>query len=853
MRTRLTYISLLFVTTLAGSLTAPGLELKLAVSDDSGKVRKAGTVTSGLPFARGVLKELSKLSVSTGGKNIPAQFSKLVSWDDGSVRWALLDTQLDLAAGGRTEVVVRDDGKNKMSTSPIVVRDSAAELVISTGGLKLIVSRKKPGLIQSLIVDGQEQVTTAGRGPVIYTLGEARQVQKKVGRKKYTGTEYGPGKEIVALPPSEVVVELAGPLRTVVRLRGKFPGIHNGLLSYTARLSVFAGQKFVKIHFWLENNGAFGYYYGKKDSKPVNKMEWFLFDGMALELGLAGAPKASCQGSEPASSFKLQQVCLQSKAKDKLKWNDQPIYQFKDFQYTIFNGSKLLKKGLRTDGLVELKSSVGSATVAIRNFWENYEKSIELADSRLKLWLWPTEGAWPRPQWYGNIHFYDAQLDAIFKQVQGVVRAHNICGPKIYRLQGGTHKGHEFILDFSGRTAVETHSELAKPLFALASAAYYANSGAAPIIFSPPETRSTDQECNQKLDSWMRMTMSAVDPKSKSGLIAARKDSPWNGGLCTYWYGWMDFGDITNPTGGPSGLTGDWLLVMMLNTMRTGQLGFLRMGSEMARHRIDIDQLWSDRDLPEVNGLQRAAGYSNFHCYRLWRPPGLGSNHLAGTALYYMLTGEPKALETCRRNAEGLKRAWARVAKLKSWKGPQQDMGANIFAIHSYLAMYDLSADKQWLDQALKLFRSNVVSKWKGVGPHLHSRRQVGGQSYTMDDKKYCHGILGLCLLHHYSKDKQVLELLKAGADQDFPENYFDAPLFLADLHAYVALVTGKTNYVDDAIEHWIEASAESKCPPLFLGNKNSTWHKRSVMHLRAGHLLQYYFWKKKGKFSGSK
>ena len=86
---------------------------------------------------------------------------------------------------------------------------------------------------------------------------------------------------------------------------------------------------------------------------------------------------------------------------------------------------------------------------------------------------------------------------------------------------------------------------------------------------------------------------------------------------------------------------------------------------------------------------------------------------------------------------------------------------------------------------------------------------------------------------------------IKAGADKDFPENYFDAPLFLADLHAYVALVTGKSDYADDAVEHWIEASPESKCPPVYVGKKNSIWPGRAVMHLRSGHLLQYYFWKK--------
>jgi exo-rhamnogalacturonan lyase-like protein len=819
--------------------SAAGLEVKLIVRDDARTARKPGTITSGVPFAKGAVKDLAKLSVSSGGTIVPAQFTKLVSWDDGSVRWALLDAQVELPAGGKTELTVRDTGTNKPPAAPVKVADSAAAVTVSTGSLTVVIDKKKPGLIQSITVAGKELVTGAGRGAVLYAAGDPKQVQKKRGRRTYTVTEYGPGKQVPAGPPSEVVVERAGPLRAMVRVRGKFPGVHNGLLTYTARISVFAGQKFVKVHFWLENNGGMGYYFKSKKNKGPGKMEWLLFDGMALEFGLGGAPRAACEGSAASAKFKLLQVCHRNKAKAKLRYNNYLVYQLKDFEYTITGDGKQLKKGVRTDGAVELSGAAGKTTVAIRNFWENYEKAIELADSKLKLWLWPTEGTWPRPGPRFSAGLFDKQLQAAPR-------------PGLYYLQGGTHKGHEFILDFSGRAASESRAELSQPLFALAPAEYYAGTAAAPVLFAPPKTRTGDDECNQKLDAWMRMTLSVVDPQSKSGLVAARKDSPWTSityfGDSAYWYGWMDFGDIAVPGRGPAGLGGDWLLVMMMNAMRTGNIGFLRMGTEMARHRIDIDQLWSDRDPPSVNGLLRAGGFPAFHCYRLYRPPSVRSNHMAGTALYYMLTGEPKALEVCKRNAEGLKRSWAHIAKTRPWAGPQGDMSANAAAIHSYLAMSDLTAEEKWIEEALALFRRNVAPKAKALGPHMHSRQQIRSQGYTKDDIRYCHSIYALCLLQHYSQDKQLLELLKAGAKKDFPENYFDAPLFLADLHAYVALKTGKSDYADDAVEHWIEASSESKCPPVYQGKKNSIWPGRAVMHLRAGHLLQYYFWKKNGK-----
>ncbi|HOX06879.1 MAG TPA: hypothetical protein PK280_10795 [Planctomycetota bacterium] len=826
---------------LAAGGPAAALEVKLTVGDDAKVERKAGTVTSGVPFAKGEVKDLGKLSVSAGGKVVPAQFTKLAPWDDGSVRWALLDCQVDVPAGGKTELVVRDDGRNAAPAAPVKVADGGDEVKLATGALEVVIDKKKPGLLR-VKLDGKEVAGAAGRGIVLHTAGDPKEVEKKVGNRTTKVIEYSGGKEIAAGAPAEVVVEQAGPLRATVAVRGKFPDVHEGLLGYTARISAFAGQKQVKVHLWIENGGAMGYHYGGDKNAPPRtaKMEWLLFDGLALELGLGlGAATASCEGAEGAGKFKVYQTCYWNKDKRKLTYNNYEVFSLKDFEFTVTGDGKELKKGERTDGVVEVKGAAGKLTTAIRGFWENYEKAVELDGDKLRLWLWPTEGQWPRAresQWAG---LFDGELEKAPK-------------PGLYYLPGAVHKGYELILDFSGRPAAESSAELSRPLFALASPEHYAASGAVPGIFAPPAARTGDADCDKKVEAWTRMNASLVDPASPSGFFAARRQSNWSGVTyfadSTYWYGWMDFGDVPCPARGPTSLQQDWLWVMCLGALRTGDVAFLRFGSEMARHRIDVDQLWSDRDMPGANSLQRGeVNFPAFHCYRLSSPPGVRSNQLAGTVLYYLLTGEPKALEACRRNAAGLKVAWEQVAKTKPWAGPQGDMAANGWAIRGYVAMHALTGEKAWLDEALGLFRANVVPKWKALGPHLHAREQIASQDYTEDDIKYCYAVASLCLLHHATGDKEVLELIKAGCDKKFPENFFDAPLFLADLHAYAAAAAGKPEYAKDAVEHWIEASPESDCPPVFLP-ESSTWTREKAMHLQTGHILQYYFWKQGAK-----
>jgi hypothetical protein len=405
------------------------------------------------------------------------------------------------------------------------------------------------------------------------------------------------------------------------------------------------------------------------------------------------------------------------------------------------------------------------------------------------------------------------------------------------------------ILDFSGRDAKESSAELSRPLFALASAQYYASTEAAPAIFAPPEVRTDDEECNDRLDAWMRMTRSVADPKHPSSIWKGRQDTTRNAFHSRgFWYGWMDFGDLAVPGSGGASLHYDWPWIMGVNLMRTGELNYLRLATEMMRHRVDVDQQWSDRALPGYRGFQRVGStYAHFHCARFTRgQPNLDSNWLAGVVLYYMLTGDAKTRECIERNSAAILRGWDAIAKATDYgtRRKRGDMQMSARSIFSCCAMYDLTGEKKWRDHAEKLFSTYVVPKWKGLGPHLHAQQQIRSQSYTRDDIKYCYSIQALCLLHHRTGNKKLFELLKAGCDKDFPDNWFDAPLFLADLHAYVALKTGEKKYIEDGVEHWIEASPESKCPPVYMPD-NSQWSRRQGMHLRAGHLLQYYFWKK--------
>ncbi len=789
---------------LAMTLPASALETTLMIAETTGVSRNAGTVTSGIPFEKGILRDTGKLVVSTNDTGIPAQFSTLARWPDGSVRWALLDCLVDVPAGKKVALTLRDKGRNPIPRSPASIKEEKDRVILRTGPMTVTLDKKGRGLLSSIQVDGRAVVTPGNSGLALYTAEGAR---------------------ILAGPPDEVAIEAAGPVRGTVMLRGKFPGQHKGLLGYTLRVTAFAGNRQLKARIWLENRGAHGYTSRGSKVKP----EWYAFDGLALELGLALGEdlRTECEGVTGNGALRVFQGCVGKNSRG------EPRYGFDDFTYSITSGDRVLKKGARTDGVVAISGSTGKLTAAIRHFWQNYEKAMDLDGAALRLWLWPRDGQWPRD--FGRLSGYARGLAGLRKK-------------GLYNLPGSVHKGHEIILDFSGRPPDESAAELSAPLFALAPAAYYARTDAAPGLFAPPGVKTSDDECDAKLAARESMARSMIDEANASSILQGRRSG--HGG---FWYGWMDFGDMAVPGTGPVSLHYDWPWIASVNAIRLGDARFLRLADEMVRHRVDIDQQWSDSDaaLSGIRGFARAGhGFAHFHCDQFTRShPNVDGTWLAGLVLYHMLTGDAKTKECIDRAAAAIEYFWTTAPKSKNWYVwvKLHDMQVCARSIFSCCALHDLTADKKWLDLAAKIFHSRVVAKWKECGAHLHHRQQIRKQDYTRDDQRYCYSIQALCLLHHRTGDKKVLELLRTGSELDFPANFFDAPVFLADLHAYTALVLDRADLVEDAVELYIEGAPESTCPPVYLP-ANSQWSRRSAMQLRSGHLLQYCFWKKQGK-----
>jgi hypothetical protein len=90
----------------------------VTVVEDLGSARVAWPVSTGFPLPPGLAKDDSSIALedTAGGGKLPVQTRVLARWPDGSVRWVLIDTALDLAARRSRKLRVRVSSFPRRST-----------------------------------------------------------------------------------------------------------------------------------------------------------------------------------------------------------------------------------------------------------------------------------------------------------------------------------------------------------------------------------------------------------------------------------------------------------------------------------------------------------------------------------------------------------------------------------------------------------------------------------------------------------------------------------------------------------------------------------------------------------------
>lgn len=209
-----------------GMVSAPasGLDVPLTVRNRETAARTVQPVTSGIPFAQGALSSSSKVRLLKGGAEIPAQFLRTAVWPDGSVRWLLVDFQVDLPASG-TAALALQTGKAPQPVQGITVSDQAGQITVNTRAAAFTFNKSEflvMGLPFEVVSSGQTHRAVPNAGGW--------------------------------------TVEEKGPMKVVLRVDGVWtPTLRNALVRFRARLVFYRDRTDVRLFLTFRNNNSFGW------------------------------------------------------------------------------------------------------------------------------------------------------------------------------------------------------------------------------------------------------------------------------------------------------------------------------------------------------------------------------------------------------------------------------------------------------------------------------------------------------------------------------------------------------------------------------------------------------------------
>ena len=245
----------------------------LTIKDNAGVARRGWPVSTGVPLPYGVVQDAEELRlVDDSGREIPLQTEVLSRYwaRDKSIRWVLLDFQVDVPAGGKTVVHLQNRRPASAIADPVRINEEGDVITVRTGQLVARVSKRDGALFRSVSIDGHEVLRAQADDGAWLRSGAVDRMERNTGAAWNThGWTKSRSVEKVDIAehvyragtPAEVLVETRGPVRTVVLIRGRhLPGkvgkgvLRDGMYNFTTRLHFYRGQSYVKVEHAIENS-----------------------------------------------------------------------------------------------------------------------------------------------------------------------------------------------------------------------------------------------------------------------------------------------------------------------------------------------------------------------------------------------------------------------------------------------------------------------------------------------------------------------------------------------------------------------------------------------------------------------
>ncbi len=354
--------------------------IELSLREPSGVPRQRYPVICGVPFPQGMLADVDSLRLMDKNSELPLQVAQTCVWQDGSVRWALLDFQVDVSPTEERKLQLEfGDGihRNAEPDNTVRIAKSGDEIRLETG--LITVYFKGGGRIPFEQIRFKEHPVFFSDDAILSVRVDGKDYRAKGG-------------------DSTVKVEESGPLRAVVTTQGAFTTEDaDKSLDVVARIHACAGLPYLRIYLTLTNRVPQPLVHLER---ATLKLQLADVDGNGFILGSAGhyGKFAVHRAKEGRVSLR----CSTEPAPD-------TAVRRAATEYTVIAGADAPTKhpgpswhapllGSATVGQSANLPEGFHTTLALRHIWHNAPKELSVTSDGIQLELYP--------EWESPLEFY---------------------------------------------------------------------------------------------------------------------------------------------------------------------------------------------------------------------------------------------------------------------------------------------------------------------------------------------------------------------------------------------------------------------------------------------------------------
>ena len=614
-------------------------------------------LTGGVPIAEGAAPEGSVFILRDHqGNTVPLQTSVLARWKDGSARWMLLDFQARPPANGKLSYVLSWEKDAEPKKPDVVVCRSGEEnLALESGNIKVSLA-------------DETLLSISDRINVILSL---------------TDVEG----QICDAVVESAEVETTGKLRSTLSLLGSFrTPARERVFQFRLRASIYAGHSMIRLEPLILVDA---------DKGVIQRIR-----EMKLTLKPRNHTQAIRLGGDPGWEGFVSQGSATSEVR---------LFQYDDQNYALQNAEG---SGSKAPGWAELNDGQGDIAVALRDFWQQWPKSLEASSVGLSIGLFPrfNEGDYAHIEpWYKYQYLFDGDC---------------------YQLRTGQARRWDIWLDLNGdgeslaRSANAPLIPAVEPTQAVATGVWDAIAPA-----GIPEMGEYDTWAEKLFNAYCH----SIDAQRDYG---AMNWGDWFGERQVNW-GNHEY-DTTNQ--------------ILIQFARTGDPMYFYAADAAARHSSEVDTIHyvnddlakhfgSSRAYPPRPGMvhQHTVGHvSGFYPtdrirelfvekgignsenpYLCLDPFNLGHIWTQGMVRHYFLTGDPFLKETVEKIGKNL----AQLVEDREYQfmGHSHCGRTTGWSLLALAGAYELSLDEQYLNAMKTLVEDALAEQDPNCGGWLYS------------------------------------------------------------------------------------------------------------------------------------